>query len=235
MSMESNYFIKEGYKPRVDIVPHSAVEGGASYWSSNRKDSSRYYQCSVYARAAAIAASLGQASVADVGCGSGYKLMNILFPVTKDVTGFDQPYIIEYCTREYPAAQWQSLDLDARNDADRKYDVVICADVIEHLEDPDKLLNFIKSASHQDTKILISTPERDVLHGADNLSPTNRDHIREWNQEELCRYLEHSGFAVKKASLVTTLKPHWSKHYLHFLKNNWRRLKHTILIEATLQ
>ncbi|MFC1791945.1 hypothetical protein ACFL0I_05750, partial [Gemmatimonadota bacterium] len=57
--------------------------------------------------------------------------------------------------------------------------------------------------SHPKTHVLLSTPERDLRRGPDDMGPPgNPAHIREWNQEELRQYLESQGLTVLEHSIV---------------------------------
>lgn len=227
---DKTYCIKSGYQPRIESEPSTSKEEGEPYWNEKRMKSSQYYQYSVYTRAASYIKKAKLKNVLDIGSGSGYKLMKLIFPYCKKVTGIDQPYIVDVCRKRYPAATWSSVDLDMQSTSLGTYDLIICADVIEHLNDPDKLLEFIKANSNQETTIIISTPERDIMSGTDSLTPNNSDHVREWNREEFSRYVKSAGFEVKSVELVHTLCPHLSKHYLYFFRKNYTKLKHTMLV-----
>ena len=51
--------------------------------------------------------------------------------------------------------------------------------------------------------IIISTPERDRVHGKKHFGPpTNPFHIREWNTREFEEYLTESGIQIEKSLLV---------------------------------
>jgi len=97
--------------------------------------------------------------------------------------------------------------------SETQYDLIVCSDVIEHMEDPDMLLSYIKKFAHKDGTILFSTPERDVLRGKDNMHSPNRDHIREWNKEEFTRYLTSRGFTILGTRLLRDIGFNFSKSY----------------------
>lgn len=92
--------------------------------------------------------------------------MELLYPICNDVVGIDQPQVIRYCNEKFKDTKAQFV---ADNFEDPSYhptnpfDLIICSDVIEHIEDPDILLNYIKSFAGKETYIIISTPERDIL------------------------------------------------------------------------
>lgn len=70
--------------------------------------------------------------------------------------------------------------------------MIICADVIEHLLDPDELLRWLSSIPFK--KIVFSTPDRSFLVNELRSScemgpPHNPHHVREWNFQEFERYI----------------------------------------------
>jgi len=72
---------------------------------------------------------------------------------------------------------------------------MICADVVEHILNPDDLLNHIKQYNFK--YLIISTPDRAVLKNMKEYGlkawfgpPVNRSHVREWSFEEFSEYLK---------------------------------------------
>lgn len=146
------------------------------------------YQKEVYLRAAAIAGAIHARTVYDVGCGSGYKLVHYLGEY--DTTGFDVPETLEFLRRTYPERKWEHAPFADRSHAPA--DLVICSDVIEHVLDPDELMNFLVALSSK--WIVLSTPDRDREYpvlSRYRLGPPHTDHhIREWSFREFRRYVE---------------------------------------------
>lgn len=84
------------------------------------------------------------------------------------------------------------------------FDVIVCADVIEHMDNPDVLLEIIRRHSNNSSTIVISTPERDNIRGLDHFGPPpNPTHVREWNQGELVGYFKKQGFKVNATYVVS--------------------------------
>lgn len=161
------YGLPEGYRIREN----------PEHWDDTRmKDE---WQREVYLMAAAIMATNGYKSVIDIGCGSGFKLMKYLDRY--DTVGLDVPRTVDWLREKYPSHEWCS-DLPAA-----KFDLVICADVIEHVLDPDVLCRNIRSVAGG--HILISTPDR-LRPGEPPFGPsTNRSHVREWSFAEFGVYM----------------------------------------------
>ena len=97
--------------------------------------------------------------------------------------------------------QWETVPLHLSMQG---YDLVICADVIEHLVDPDELLGFIERC--QPKVIVLSTPDRNKMRpDTRGGPPSNFCHVREWAWDEFFYYigdhfkiLEHISFGYQQ-------------------------------------
>ncbi|HLA82780.1 MAG TPA: class I SAM-dependent methyltransferase [Thermoleophilia bacterium] len=147
------------------------------------------------------------ASVLDVGFGLGYGL-NILAIKAKEVSGVDvDAKVYNYCCNtivgrnprlgSLKVYDGYNLEYD-----DNRFDVVTCVDVLEHVEDYDRLIREMLRVSKKG--LFISTPNRRPEYTNPDGSPKNYWHIREWQFEELDEVLRQQG----------TL--HW-----HFLNGPW--------------
>ena len=187
------YSIKDGY--RINSAPRAYVDS---------VEESRIYQVQVYEQVARMAEAPEVCHVIDVGCGAGVKLVEIVAPRGVSVCGLDLPETIHGCRKRYPGHDWVEGDLsDSTLRSPGIFDLVVAADVIEHLEDPDCLLNFVRTACHHATRIVLSTPERDLRRGSDDMGPPgNPAHVREWNAAEFCEYLTSRSFLVEQSRIV---------------------------------
>jgi Methyltransferase domain len=141
------------------------------------------WQREVYQRAKALFVSEGLTSICDVGCGSAYKLMQHF--ADADTLGLDLPPTVAFLEKKYPGRRWQSVPFTDRSLS--KYDMVICADVIEHVDDPDELMAFLKHLARR--YLVISTPAREKYEGRYYYGPpSNPAHLREWTFDEFGRY-----------------------------------------------
>lgn len=119
-------------------------------------------------------------SVLDWGCGSGQKLVHFFGHL--DTLGVDVDYRLPTLQARYLDRQWgiAPVPIDA--------DLVFCADVIEHLEEPGEFLRDLKSGRWR--HCIISTPERDRCRGKRDMGPPlNKWHTREWNETEFATFL----------------------------------------------
>jgi 2-polyprenyl-3-methyl-5-hydroxy-6-metoxy-1,4-benzoquinol methylase len=130
-------------------------------------------------------------SVIDVGCGSGFKLINILGKY--DTIGIETEPCLTFLKEKYTDKKWLQSGKSEISfiNYEIKSDLVICSDVIEHILNPDELILFLKNLKSK--YYILSTPCRKVLvedYGRiDNGPPNNNCHIREWTMTELVKYL----------------------------------------------
>jgi hypothetical protein len=165
---KKRYHIKRGYHHRQHVVPHDDT------------GKTEEYQREVYESAAKLAITYGLSKVIDIGCGSAYKLVRYLGHL--ETIGIETASMVAQLRRDHPERQW--LTLDEFTQEALSADLIICADVIEHVADPHALLRSIM-AIRDWRYLVISTPERDVKRGWYHFGPPpNPHHYREWNMEE---------------------------------------------------
>lgn len=138
--------------------------------------------------------------IVDVGCGSGYKLINILGCF--DTIGIETEPCYSFLLNKYPSRKWlisgENEKTFKKYDELAKPDVVICSDVIEHIVNPDTLLDFLLSLNSK--YYIISTPCRYILcnhpkfrnhfERSWNGPPINPCHVREWTMNEFKEYMK---------------------------------------------
>lgn len=185
----SLYEIKRGYIHRATVVPHD---------DRGMKDT---FQREVYEQAANLMSKHQWFTVVDMGCGSGYKSANYLGQY--QVTGVDFSPAIDQAKLDFPAYEW--INADEFVPAHHTADLIICADVIEHVEDPDLFLEHILAIRGWKC-LMISTPERNKRRGSWHYGPPpNPAHYREWSMRELKRFV--SGYAdVHSAELINPVQ-----------------------------
>ena len=172
--MKKNYCIDDLYKARTQY--HHFEDVFDDEW-----------QLEVYLHALGLMKKYNYNSVADIGCGSGYKLATYLGEY--ETIGLELPENIERLRKKYPDKIWEVSNFSVKSNINT--DVVICSDVIEHLVDPDELLDYIKSMSYK--YLVLSTPDRELVYepgqqGWDG-PPRNLAHVREWNYGEFGDYI----------------------------------------------
>lgn len=195
----SRYSIRPGYRVNPEAL---SVDDDAQtrYWTPSRIEAAKrdLYQFGVYRYAVEILRRYGLQSIIDVGCGTGTKLgyVHEQSPGTR-IVGVDQLSAIQYCRAAHPFGEWHADDLENPDPAlTVRADLVVSADVIEHLRDPDRLLAYVKDKVRPGGWVIISTPDRDRLRGRACSHSPNPFHVREWSFDELREYLASRGFTV---------------------------------------
>jgi SAM-dependent methyltransferase len=161
-----NYGLDKSYKTNVykafDDLPYKAE-----------------YQLPVYEFVDKLMQEQKLTSVLDIGCGSGYKLMNVLGKY--QTIGAELSPTLEFLQRTYPDRHWVKSDL--LSEFPDKVDVVMASDVIEHLEYPDNLILYMQNIGAK--YIILSTPNTGSTLGP----PQNGCHIREWTMPQFKAYI----------------------------------------------
>jgi len=134
------------------------------------------------------------ATVLDVGFGLGYGL-NILAIKAKEVSGVDvDQKVYDYCQgtvvgRNPRLVHLSIYDGYSLNFPNNHFDVVTCVDVIEHVEDYEKLIEEMLRVSKKG--VFLSTPNRRPEYTNPDGTPKNYWHLREWSFEEFDESLVH--------------------------------------------
>jgi 2-polyprenyl-3-methyl-5-hydroxy-6-metoxy-1,4-benzoquinol methylase len=189
-----HYCIRTDYIPNKENITYDLPN--TSFWTAHRIQGSYRYQWHIYKWAQRIAKENKVNNVLDIGCGPATKLMSLISPVAT-VYGIDQPSAIEYCIAQYGEGHYFSDNFeDPSLELDVHFGLIICSDVIEHMQDPDMLLRYIKRFCARDTLICISTPDRERLRGRRCANSPKKEHVREWSSAEFRCYLAKSGFEI---------------------------------------
>ena len=203
---ESNFFIKEGYICN-DVVITYEVSAIGEYWTEERIFKSHFFQHHVYTLAAEIAKENNFSIGMDLGCGPATKAKKILAPVLKEVYLVDQPNCESLVTKIFPEAKFFPVNLEYDGlSIDKQMDLIVCADVLEHLADPTACLEFALNHLSPSGIVVFSTPERDILRGSNCNNSPNSTHVREWNGSEFKNLLQWKGFTLIDYKLVPQAK-----------------------------
>jgi acetyltransferase-like isoleucine patch superfamily enzyme/glycosyltransferase involved in cell wall biosynthesis len=150
------------------------------------------WQNEVYLHAKDIVEQNNYKTIVDFGCGSGYKLIKYFNEY--NTIGIDLPLTVHVLRERYPSKVWQD-NLDPT-----ECDVFIASDVIEHMENPNILLDFIEKCNPKE--IILSTPDSNLwVSIIENGPPQNIHHIREWSFDEFRNYIE-SRFQIVKHTIT---------------------------------
>ena len=223
----NNYCIKPGYRAYESELNMTHDDNRSRvYWDHGNKDSNLSFQWSTYLYAKKQLDRSKIQTIIDIGCGPALKARR-LFPDNKYLYyGIDQ----ESSVNIFPQLSnfhFLSYDLDNPDYSkipEIRADIIICSDVIEHLIDPDKLLDLIKYLALPSTTIIFSTPCRDSLRGIECMKSEKPEHIREWNRYEFITYLSMNGFTIRDSFLASPMRP-TIKMIKTYLIKRYRALK----------
>lgn len=144
--------------------------------------------------------------VLDVGCGCGYGTYHLAQAGAAATLGIDiSAEAVDFARANYHTVNLRFAVMDARELALRPaFDLVTCFEVIEHVEDPKRVLQQIAGAMADGGILVISTPNKET-YVAGGEAGSNPFHYREYNENEF-RDLLGSAFRS-----VTLYGQHWSE------------------------
>ncbi len=175
---------------------------GQEYWAPWRIAASGKYQYHVYRWAASIVRRAGLDRVLDVGCGVATKLAEHLAPTGAHIVGLDQSSAVRMCHDLERPGEFVVVDLEKPiYMPELPFDLVVCADVIEHLMDPDPMLDLIQQCLAPGGLVIFSTPDRSRERGRDCCRSEKPEHVREWARREFIAFLRSRGFSVHASRL----------------------------------
>lgn len=131
-------------------------------------------------------------SVLDSGCAQPY-LLEMFDPSTKQLFGCDiSETVIHKNKQRFKSANFSVVDLSKETyPENRKFDLVICSEVLEHI---DGWQNAIKNLSTMSKKYLLITVPSGKVHLIDKYV----GHFKHFNHSEIVRQLESNGFIAVK-------------------------------------
>jgi len=188
---QTKYCMAADYKARMENL----------FFDDFNNTNSDEWQKKVYQYARAVADQQNMLKVADVGCGSGYKLMKFFGDL--HTVGYDLEPTLTKLKATYPSKAWKESNFDG---AVETADLVISSDVIEHIPEPDAFMNYLLKFNAK--YYVVSTPDRSLGLVATG-PPSNRAHVREWTHDELAQYANTHGFRVLDERIYRPQKSMW--------------------------
>lgn len=181
------------------IKTHYANQSNEFFDNTTNKDE---WQLQVYQYARAVFDQVGFHKVADVGCGSGYKLVKFFDDAS--TVGYDLEPTLSWLRNKYPKKKWTLSDFGSKDVS--PVDLVISSDVVEHVSDPDAYMRYLLKFNAQ--YYVVSTPDRDLL-SASSGPPVNPAHVREWTHDEFANYASTQGFHILDARVYRPQSTMW--------------------------
>ena len=133
------------------------------------------------ARYSWIASQAKGRRVLDAGCGTAYGTAVLAEADAAEVTGVDRARaVLDAARPRLPAAvRLETADLEELPFDDGSFDLVVCFEVLEHLENPEVGLDELTRVLSEGGLLAVSSPNRGVY------PPGNPHHIREYTASEL--------------------------------------------------
>lgn len=178
--MLPSFGIKRGYTCRTTVADFDP-------WMADEA-----YQKPVYDLALKRFRAQKGTQLVDWGCGTGTKMVE-RFKSSECVGVEVSPRFVRNASRRHTLHLF--VDAETHWLAGFKPDVLICADVIEHVENPHLFMERLREIAPK--LVVISTPAREhIVGGSPNGPPTNPAHAREWTMPEFKAFMR--GYLVIK-------------------------------------
>ena len=134
-------------------------------------------------------------SLCDVGCGPGFLLSAFkgkkLFGIENDKDAIKK-------AKNFGTIY--NFDLNKKNILKNKFDIVVCYHVIEHVKNPQRLINFLKNILKKNGKLIIGTPDFDSAmarkFGDRYRMLHDKTHISLFSFDSLLRFLRKNNLKV---------------------------------------
>jgi SAM-dependent methyltransferase len=188
--------IKEEIFDRKNYEYLAAIEEG-HFWFRGRRD------LVLWAMQKAVTSP---ASFLEIGCGTGYMLKSVAekYPACK-LTGTDFfAEGIEFARQRCPQAKL--MQMDARNiPFENSFDVIGAFDVLEHIQDDEKVIAQIHKALKSKGVFMITVPQHPFLWSSFDVMSC---HVRRYKAGDLLNKLSRAGFKIElKTSFMSLLFP----------------------------
>lgn len=150
------------------------------------------WQDEVYLKARNLSEEGKLYKIFDFGSGSGFKSIKYFSEDKYKVFMYDFKKTIDFAKEKYENKKnLEFISVESGFDELIECDIIIMADVIEHVIKPNDLIDIIlKNINFK--YLIISTPDRSFLHDENSEHyygpPINPHHIREWNFGEFKNY-----------------------------------------------
>lgn len=146
-------------------------------------------------------------SLLDIGCGQGeFMLAAVDAGFTAGGIDFDEEKIEKARSMGLEGARDASFD-EYMNSSKTKFDAVSLFQLLEHMEDPNGLIDRIRSAQSDGGLLMLDIPNRDSIFGnISGIMDYPPHHLTRWDRRVLERLLKSKGYAPVTLSTPMTLK-----------------------------
>lgn len=180
--------------------------------------------------------------IIDIGCGAGIATNKLpsLFP-DANITGLDASYNAILLAKKYAdifGINTNFIHQSALDPIKTKYDLILCFELIEHLDDPSQLINNMSKALKKNGTLVISTLDRSLMSFIQNIfiaedvlgiiEPGTHDINQFIRPNELIKIAENhnlktismSGFEINPITFESSLSQTQFANYIVAFKKN---------------
>lgn len=181
--------------------------------------------------------------ILEIGCGTGYVMTGINSALPSlDLTGADlYAEGLRYAHRRVPSAEFLQCDA-AELPFDREFDVAGAFDVLEHIDDDERVLAGLHRALRPGGGLIVTVPQHRWLWSpADEFAR----HRRRYTRRELVAKVQRAGFGLKTVSsfvsmllpvmLLSRLRARWSKQSFDPLREHRESRRLDAVLEPMLR
>lgn len=187
-------------------------EGCGSYEITYSEEEIIYFKLKaslIHSEIMKLSQASGGGTLLDVGCGEGW-VMDKFFQSGNTVTGLDfSRFALEKFHPHLLPFFEQGNIYDILKEKSRQqitFDVIVCANVLEHVVDPAGLLSIVRNLMHSYSLLVLIVPN-DFSDLHQHLLKTKKiskefwlcypDHLSYFNKDSMERFLNDSGFSVR--------------------------------------
>jgi len=172
---------------------------------------------SSHVKIANLIRKMGARKVLDVGCGNGFTLRALGEKWRGTITGIDIDKTLTNSASLKKYRSFISLDIN-KNDVSKEvskdyFDLVVLADILEHLKNPQRVLNQVTKVVIPNGYIVVSIPNPDfipvkilrILFPKFRMSrgPLDKTHLHFFNIDQTKKILANEGLKIKEIQTTT--------------------------------
>ena len=186
-------------------------------------------------------------NVLDIGCIDHHSILESredwlhkrIKSVAKKIVGID------YLKDEVEVLRKKGYDIVYANaedfDLNEKFDVIVGGEILEHLSNPGNFLNSIKKHMHENTRLILTTPNAFSLRRMIGMILNgklieNKEHVAYYSNVLIAQFFKRNGFKVKTIKYLHSEDRNKVKKFLElFLSMFFRKeLRHTLFVVGGL-
>lgn len=136
--------------------------------------------------------------VCDVGCANGYGT-KVVSKVAGEIVGLDINEEYLSCAKQNAKESETYLAVNFENVCPKlgTFDYITAFEFVEHLENPDKVMQFFSQSLTKDGKLILSIPNPEYESVKDG-TPCNHFHKKLYTDSEFTKLLNNYGFEVER-------------------------------------